>query len=267
MFNLIRADVFKVRKSSAMTILLLIAAASVVTMAVMAHQIADGGLKANLSGLVFLFSDIDVISILGAVCAGVFICGDFGNQIIHDAIAGGCGRFSIVAEKMVVFLCAAAILLLPYFIAAGIGIGSGARFSIGNTGASAGFLHLLTTLSRESLLYGEYFKLFGLMLLLVIVYMAQLSICLPLAIGFKKPVIVVAVYYALSLLIGQLATLIQGSELFNNLVDCTPYSLNYMLPSLNMSIVSIWKAVTVSIIFTVIMLGISYALFRKAEIK
>ena len=97
MYNLILADLFKLRKSMTIKVLFIITIVSSVIMAMMAHMISQGKINSNMSGIGFMFSDVNMIGILGAVIAGVFICGDFDNKIINDAITNGCSRFAIIA--------------------------------------------------------------------------------------------------------------------------------------------------------------------------
>ena len=74
MLNLIQADLFKLRKSKAIKILLTITAISAVAMTVMANLIAQGKMDVNFNGFGFMFSDMNMISIIGSVIAGLFIC-------------------------------------------------------------------------------------------------------------------------------------------------------------------------------------------------
>lgn len=265
MINLIRADFYKIRKSPAIKILFVIACLCAAAMTVIAYAIPHGKMDTGMSGIGFLFSDADIISILGAVCAGLFICGDFDNKAIHDAVAGGCGRLSIVVSKAVVFAGSVTALLIPYAVAVGIGLGMGTKFALSTPGL--GFLNLLLTESGKSFSAGQGWELFGIMLLLLLVNAAQLSLCVPLAIILKKPVIVIAIYYAVSILGGQLSALTKSSSWFADVFALTPYGGNYPLLTLAAGTVDIVKAITVSLIFITVMIAITYAAFRKAEIK
>lgn len=104
MYNLILADLFKLCKTMAIKILFGITTVSAVIMAVMAYMIPQGKIGASMTGIGFMLSDISMISILGAVIAGVFICGDFDNKTIHDAIASGCSRGEVIGSNRIL-LC------------------------------------------------------------------------------------------------------------------------------------------------------------------
>lgn len=265
MYNLILADLFKIRKSMAIKVLFAITTVCAVVMAVMAYLIPQGKIDASMTGLGFLFSDMDVMNILGGVIAGVFICGDFDNKTIHDAVASGCSRVSIIASKAVAFFCTLIFILLPYAIVTGAALSTGSKFNMGSI--ALGFLHLITTEAGKALSSAEILKLLAVMLTLIILYCAQLSICLPLAIMLKKPVLVVAINYGLSILCGQLMSLRGTSALFDNIFAYTPFGGSYPFITLNTGTGDMFKAIIVSIIFIVVMIAITYFGFRKSEIK
>jgi len=265
MYNLIRADLFKLRKSMAIKILFGITTVSSITMALMAYLLPQGKIDASMTGMGFMFSDVNMISILGAVLAGVFICGDFDNKTIHDAIANGYSRGTVIVSKATVFCCAIAIILIPYAIIIIITLSTGYEFSMGS--ASVGFLHILTTDAGKTFAASEMFKLLVVMLTLMIVYMAQLIICVPLAFVLKKPVLVVAIYYAFTIFCAQLMVLRGNSPVIDSIFSCTPFGGNYTFVTLNSAMGDILKAISVSLVFMIVMFVVTYSAFRKSEIK
>ena len=265
MYNLILADLFKLRKSMTIKVLFIITIVSSVIMAMMAHMISQGKINSNMSGIGFMFSDVNMIGILGAVIAGVFICGDFDNKIINDAITNGCSRFAIIASKAVVFSIALAFILIPYAIITGVALSTGSKFSMGST--AVGFLHILTSQSDKTFSISQIWKLIAIMLTLIILYVAQLSICIPLALAMKKPLLVVVIYSGFSILCGQLEGLKHSSALFDHIYACTPYGGNYSFITLDTRIGVIFNAIYVSLVFIIVMLAVAYYGFRKSEIK
>jgi len=265
MFNLIWADLFKMRKSTAMKVILGITTLSAVIMTVFAYLIPQGKMDAGMTGIGFMFSDINMISILGAVIAGFFICGDYENKTIHAAVACGCSRKSIVVSKAVVFIGAIIVALIPYAVVTGIAIGSGETFSLESVGV--GFLNLMAQESGGAFEATAFFKLLLVMLAMMIVYGAQLSICVPLALGIKKPVFVIAIYYGITILSAQLIGLRGSSDLFDKVFACTPFGGEYIFLTTSSKAGDIVQAILVSAIFTAVMLAIAYGLFRKAELK
>ena len=265
MYNLIRADFFKLRKSTAIKIIFGITTICAITMTVIAYLISQGKIDASMTGIGFLFSDINVMSILGAVIAGIIICGDFENKTIHDAIACGCSRSAIIISKAIVFFCAIAFALLPYVVVTGIGISTGSEFSMGSI--ALGFLNMLTRDAGTVISLSEICKMLVVMITLTIVYMAQLSICLPIALVLKKPVFVVAIFYGLSILSGQLMGLAARYPVFDRVFTCMPFGGNYSYLTLDSGAGDIFKAIAVSLIFIIVMIAVTYCGFRKQEIK
>jgi ABC-2 type transport system permease protein len=263
MLNLYLADLYKMRKSMTMKILLGISAACAVTVPVIAYLISQGKLSKNLSGINFLLSDASMVSILGAVLAGVFICGDFDNRSIHEAVANGNSRFAIVFGKAAFFITASFIVMLPYAIAVLIGLGTGAKFSM----TSTGFIHLLISESGKSLTAAELGKIILLLLTLAIAYIGQLSVCLPFAMAFKKPVVVIVLSYGITLFTAQLQAFKNSSKAFSRIFSCTPFGGGYGFLNLSSSAQDIFKAIVVSVIFTAVMTFIAFIVFRRSEIK
>lgn len=265
MLNLIQADLFKLGKSSVIKILFGITTLSAVVMAVMANFIQQGKIAGAYTGIGFLLADMDMMSILGAVIAGVFICGDFDNKTIHDAIACGCSRWAVIISKTTVFFCALVFILLPYAIVTGIALSTGFKFDMGSV--SIGFLNILTKESGIAFSASTLLKMLPAMLTLVIVYIARLSLCVPLALVLKKPVLVVSVYYGFTVFCAQLTGLRNISPVFDNIFSCTPYGGNYSLVMMGTGAGDIVKAIAVSLVFIILMLAVTYSLFRRSEIK
>lgn len=265
MYNLIWADLFKLRKSLTIKILFVISTISAVTMSIMAYFIQQGKIDSSMTGIGFMFSDVNMMTILGAVIAGVLICGDFDNKTIRDAVASGSSRGTIIISKTVVFFCAIAFLLLPYALTTGIALGTGYKFSMGSI--AIGFLNLLASESGTAFSSAGILKLLAVMLTLIVVYWAQLSICIPLALLLKKPVLVVAINYGFSILCAQLMSLRGRTALFDGIFASTPFGGEYAFITLDTSFGYILQTIAVSFIFMLVMLTITYCGFRKSEIK
>ncbi|MFD0715730.1 ABC transporter permease [Paenibacillus sp. GCM10027626] len=265
MVNLVQADLYKLRKTKSIKILFAITTVCAAVMTMLAYLIPQGKIEDSMAQIGFMFSDVNVISILGAVVAGIFICGDFDNKIIHNAIANGSGRGAVIVSKTAVFCFAIALILLPYAVITGIARGSGSEFGMGSM--SIGFLNLLTSESGTALSTAEVWKLLAVMLTLLIVYMAQLSICVPLALMLKKPVFVIAIYYAFTIACGQLTGLKESYPTFYRIFSFTPYGGDYSFMNLHTESEDLLQAVGVSLAFIIVMLAIAYSTFRKSEIK
>ncbi|MFW5981536.1 MAG: ABC transporter permease, partial [bacterium] len=221
MFNLIRADVYKLTKLMAMKILFIVTVISSLGMTLIAYLISQGKISASMSGIGFMFSDINMISILGAVIAVIIICGDFHNKTIQEAIASGSSRSTITVTKSIIFCFSLLIIMLPYALVTIIGLAIGAEFSMDSQ--ALGFLNLLISESGIGISTTEIWRLLITSLSLFAIYISQLSITIPLALALKKPVFIVAIYYLLSILIGQLIKFNAGSPLFDSLFNLTPF--------------------------------------------
>jgi ABC-2 type transport system permease protein len=264
MLNIVRADLYKMFKSSIMKVLFVIAALCSITMSAMAYSIQQGKLDVKMSGIGFMFGDANIMSILGAVIAGVFICSDFDNKTIHEAITCGCSRSAIIVSKAISFFCGLGVILLPYAIVTIIALCTGSKFSMG--AVAVGFLNLIVK-EAGTFTASKVAKLIIVILTLMIVYAAQISLCVLLAFVFKKPVLVVAVYYVVSFATAQLNAVKFSSKALKNIYECTPYGGKNAYLSLHSGSGDIIKAIVVSLIFIIIMLGLTHSVFRKAEVK
>jgi ABC-2 type transport system permease protein len=265
MINLIQADLYKMRKSNAIKILFLIMTFCAVIMTLFAYLIPQGKISEAYTGMGFLFSDVNMMSILGAAAAGIFICGDFENRTIHDAVTSGCSRMAIICSKAITLFISIIILLFPYAAFTGIGLLSGAKFSMGSTGV--GFLHMLEIDNGTAFDAAGFFKMLAVMLILILAYAAQLSLCIPFALIFKKPVVVIVVYYGLTLLCAQLYNLKNASETFKKIFSYTPYGGMHTFLTLDSPAGDIGKTMLVSLVFISVMIAVTYQVFRKSEIK
>ncbi|MFC3747624.1 ABC transporter permease [Paenibacillus sp. GCM10012306] len=265
MLNLIRADLFKLMKSQAVKVLMGLTTASALISTVMAYLIPLGKIDTRMTGIEFMFSDMNVICILGAVIAGMIICGDFENKTIHNAISSGSRRYTIIVSKAAALAVALMMLLLPYAIVTAVGLGTGYTFDVGSVGI--GFLHLLTAESGTVFGIPEIGKMAGIMLTLIIVYIAQLSLCVPLAFFLKKPVFVVAIYYGFSVLCAQLVGGSESSSVLSRIFSLTPYGSKHALMTLETTASDMAQTIGISIIFIAIMLTVTFTAFRKSEIK
>ncbi|MGH4117742.1 hypothetical protein [Clostridium sp.] len=146
-----------------------------------------------------------------------------------------------------------------------IALSTGSKFSMGKI--SVGFLHILTSEAGIVFSTSEMWKLLVVMLTLMIIYAAQLSVCVPIAFILKKPVLVVAIYYGFTFFCSQLAGLRGSSIIFDGIFDCTPFGGNYTFITLDSVAGDIFKAIVVSLIFIIVMLAVTYFAFRKSEIK
>lgn len=265
MVNVIRADLYKIFKSTVIRVLLAITVLSSLIMVLFAYLIPKGSLGGEYTGIGFMFSDMNTISILGAVTAGIFICGDFENKTIHNTIADGCSRAGIIISKSIVFFCSILLIILPYAIVTILALSTGYKFEMGSV--AIGFLNILSKQSGTELSAYVLVKLIAVSGTLILVHMSQLSLCIPVAFAVKKPVLVVAIYYAISILSGQLSSLAARSSLINNILSLTPFGGNRMFLTVQSGAGELLKGSAVSLLFIIVVVLVTCVIFRKSEIK
>ncbi len=99
MMNVLRADMLKFKKSMALKVIFLISGAGAVLMVIVARLFRDGTLGMNAAGNASFLADPQMVALLGTVAAGMFLCGDFENKTVQDAVSGGIGRSQLVLGK------------------------------------------------------------------------------------------------------------------------------------------------------------------------
>lgn len=266
MINMMKADLFKLGKSKSIKILFLISLATSIIMLTMAYFISTGKMVKELAELGFLFTDISMINLLSGILAGSIICSDFKNKSFHHAIASGKSRLYIVTSKVLVFLCAVGILILPYAVVTGVAFTLDEKIML-NGLAEAGLMNLIKVHSGTVLSSSGIFKLIGVILSIFLLYMAQVSFCLPFAFLIKKPSVVVGLNYGFSMFFGNLVKYRDSSPIFKAVFDCTPYGGNYIFMDGFSSGATLLKSIIVSLLFIALMIFISYNIFKKMDIK
>ncbi|GAB0171095.1 ABC transporter permease [Lysinibacillus sp. CTST325] len=260
MFNLVRAYLYKTTKSKIFWVLLALTTCSATAMFSIAYGIGNNSINESISNVGFLLSDMNTMSIVGAVLATTLICSDFDTKNIHHPIISGFARIQIVISKAIVFWILLIVLVSPYIIVTIIGLSMDSTFSMG--GKAAGFLSILTSTTSGS--FGEYVTI---MCTMTIVYLAQLTTCIFLAFALRKSVLVVAAYYMMSMFFGQVASFQDSFEMIDKVLSFTPYSAEYLTINLSMSKGDIISAVFICVIFIVVIIYLTFVTFRKAEIK
>lgn len=260
MKSIIQADLFKIRKSRMVKVLMSISFVSAVILMVMSHLFAAGELELG-SAVQFasFFSDPQMIALLGCITAGMLLSTDFENKAIEHAVAGGKSRLSIIMSKLTVFSLIIFLLLLPYLALSAIG-------GVMDTDFMA-FLAapLLNLMANTKAVTGEAIgKMLFLLLTLAIQSIAQLSIALPVVFALKRPVFVVSCTYFLILLLGPLASL---NEKISDVMKFTPFGFDIAELSLQGDIGTMAGYIGISAVFIAVMGLAAYMLFRRADVK
>jgi len=264
MFNLIHADLYSLRKSNAVRIAFCITCLTAAAMVIISYFMAKGSISSEISGNASALCDPMVMSMVGSLIAGIFICGDFQNKTIHDAIAGGCGRSTVLISKAISYFIVIAVMLLPYAIATVIAFATGSEFM---PYLYTAFFDILANASGMDLTAEVFLKITAISVTLMIVYAAQLSICVLFSFLLKRPTLVVALGIGSIMLITMVMGLGDDFEIIESILSLTPFAMNYPTISMEAAAGDLIKAISSSLGFILLILGVTYAGFRKAEIK
>lgn len=260
MINLLHADFFKLRKSLALKVCFLATTLCAVILAIVSHGVAIGDMNMtanNASGL----SDIFIMSVVGPLMAGIIICADFESKDIHDAIS--CGRLSIVISKAITFVVAVSILVLPYALVALFGFANGREYS--ELFGFSTYTALLANSSNYEMNSNTIFKAIRLLLTSIVLYAGRLSICIPIAFKVRKPVVVTVIGVVFGFVVDFLVNSVREIQILGDLIDYTPFS--HILIKMEQSNGFYVKIVLISFACILFMTGITYAMFKKSEIK
>lgn len=260
MYNLIHSALFKTKKSKTVRVLFFISLLSTIIVYSGGYTIANGDMSADSGSILFLFSDMSMLTILGAVLAAHLIGTEFEDRTMQHLISSGYGRFQIVASSFITFWIASVFIMLPYIVAALIAFVTETPISLGST--TPGFINLLSVPGEVSI-----GKAIALIATMGIIYIGQISFAGFIAILLKKAMFVIAIFYALSILSGQIAGVKDSIPALYNAFAATPFGGEYITLNPLASTDTIVSAIIVSISFMCIVLFLSYMYFRKAEVK
>lgn len=262
MFNLIRADLYGIRKSKAIKILFCIICVCSIAMVVVSHLMAVGKVSLESAGNASALGEPMMMSLIGAILAGVFICGDFENKTIHDAISCGSGRGAVIISKAISYFIVIAFMMVPYFIVTVIGVCTDFEYTLY---MSSSFLSILSNVSSIDVTPQIIFKIIAITLTIMLVYASQMSICVALSFLIRKPVFVIGIGFGLISLITFIIGLGNDVQILGDIFSYMPFTRGYI--TLDASASEFIKPIAVSIGFIIVLLAITYSGFRKSEVK
>ena len=267
MFNLIKADFYKINRSMIYKVLFLIAAISAVTTTLVSHFVGTGDMEMSSAGSAALLTDVVMLNLLGSVVAGQLICGDFENKLIQSAVAGCSGRGTLVCAKMITYTLLIGLITLPYALCAVVGYASGAAF--GAPYSASVYLNILFETNTVDFSVGMLLKYIAITAIMALAYTAQTSFVFFLAFVLKnKALIVTAAGFLTCTLIGMTSSLLSSSsETVEKVISYTPFSADAYNLNHASEIGMMLKVVAISVVFIAVFTGLSIAAFRKTEIK
>lgn len=260
MFNLVNANLYKARKMKTLWVLLVISIICAGLLMGITYGIAHDQVDANLSSIGFLFSDMNMLTILGAVLAASFIGGDFETKQVHHPIVSGYSRIQLVLAKAICYWILLFIIMLPYLLMSLVALLSDSSFSMGT--ATAGFLGIVTTAGDANAS-----KVIVVLLSMAMIYLAQLSVTIFLAFWLKKAVFVISIFYMISALTGQIALYRDVFGIVHDVISLTPFGIDFIALHVGVENGILMQSWLVSIIFMLVIVTISWLNFRQVDIK
>lgn len=266
MFNLIKADLFKLGKSMAIKVSFFIMVLSALSITVISYLMGQGSIGIEVGSPASLLADVVMITLIGPVVASIYICGDFEHRTIHSSISSGLNRGTIMLGKGLVYFFLIAIMVLPYSVFTIIAFASGAEFGPPFVGSI--FLDILANEQGVNFDAVVFMKIIGITLTMMVVYASQLSICVLLAFLVKnRPVLVSGIGIFFSMMIAQASIVRDSFPLLDAIFSYTPFGMGFKEITMDAEVGVFIKAITVSLIFMIAILIVTYRVFRRSEIK
>ena len=261
MKQLYQSTMYRVWKSTGIKVAMLITFFAATLYYVTANMVASGDIAVEQAGNITGLGDAMILWLFGSLVIGILVGSDFENKTIHGAI--GYGRKKIVINYIMVFAVLMLILVLPYTIGSLALLISGTDMTgAEGTVISAYMGNVLNFENGDSIA-----KLMLSYVATAVVYIGQLSICIPVAIKMKKTVVVTAFGFFFGMMTAFISTLASKVEILDNIYRLTPYHYGMDKLGVRAETFDMCMGMTVSILFTVICGVIAWLAFRKADIK
>lgn len=267
MINLIKADFYKINRSVIYKVLFIITAVCAVTTTIVSHLVGTGDMQIAAAGSAAMLTDVVILNLASCIVAGQLICGDFENKLIQSALTGSSGRFTLVCAKMITYTILVGLMTLPYALCSVIGYASGAAFGVPYSASV--YLKILFETTTVDFSVTALLKYIAIVVIMALVYTAQTAFVFALAFLIKnKALIVTAVGFLVCIFIGMTSSIIAGnSEIFEKILSWTPFSAEAYNMGNDTEVSAMVKVLLVALAFIAAFTGISFAAFRKAEIK
>lgn len=261
MRNIFKATLYRVFKSKGVRMAVILTYISAILYYILAYMIASGKMEAASAGNVTALADPLIIWLFGSLMIGLIVGSDFENKTIHGAIGYGRGR--IIINYINVYIAMMLILLLPYIIGSVVIVASGSGMSIASGTAVSIFMD-------NAIKYNDGISMWKLLLsyiAYVFVMVGQLSICIPVAVKFRKTTVVTAFGFLFGMLTSLITTLVSKIEILDNIYKLAPYNYGVSKLGLDARFSDMCLGIVVSVIFILICTVLASLVFRKADIK
>ncbi len=267
MINLIKADFYKIHRSVIYKVLFIIMALCGVSTTLVSHFIGTGDMDIASASSAGLLTDVVMLNLVSCIVAGQLVCGDFENKLIQSALTGTSGRFTLVCSKMITYTILVGVMALPYALCAIIGWATGAQF--GAPYSASVYLKILSETATVDFSVAALLKYIAIAAIMALTYTAQTAFVFMLAFIFKnKALIVTAVGFIVCTFIGMTSSLFsQNSEAVEKAISCTPFGKDAYTMCNSTEAGTMLKVLLVAVAYLAVFTCLTYATFKKAEIK
>lgn len=253
MLNLIRCEFLKLRKSMAFKVILVIIFVYGTMMTITnIIQVTPTTPTNGISAFLFALAEqSSIVIIMGAVMAGIFICTDFENRTLQNAIACGHSRMTLLISKAIAYFLSMSLIMIPYPIIIGVSISIHNGFGM--------------SLSFEILL-----KLLLSMISIIFINIVGLSVCVFLAFMIRKSGAVIGscigVLALINVVIGVLSRVSNEIQpVLKYFPSITGLGNSVLTQQANYGVFI--SAIFISLLYMGIILVITGGIFRRAELK
>lgn len=259
MVNLLRADLYMLRRTPAVALCLLVCAVAAGLHVWLMHLLAADALDPAAANGVPALSDAMLVGLLGPLLVGTVVARPFETKSVHDALLGA-GRGPFVASRAVVAVGAVILLAVPYGVAALVALGSDAAF----TAAVPTSFSVLAAGPKDPST-ATVARVAVITVVTGLVYAGKLAICLPLAFRLR-PVVVMAAGFTWSFAGDLVFSSLRDVEGLGALARLTPFAEEYNV-TMSSTVGDMVAATGVSVGAVAAMGGLAYLMFRKADVK
>ena len=267
MINLIKADFYKIHRSLIYKVLFLIMVLCAGSTTLVSHLLGTGDMDIASARSAGLLTDVVMLNLVSCIVAGQLVCGDFENKLIQSALTGTSGRFTLVCSKMITYTLLVGVMTLPFAFCAVIGWATGAQF--GAPYSASDYLIILSETGTVDFSAAALLKYIVITAIMALTYAAQTAFVFTLAFILKnKALIVTAIGFIVCIFIGMTSSLFsQNNETLEKAVSWTPFGKEAYTMCNATGIGTMIKVAAIALAFIVAFTCITYANFRKAEIK
>jgi ABC-2 type transport system permease protein len=243
MINLLKLEIYKLKRNKAFWLI------SAIDIFVGLIYVMKNGSLVGIKAFQSSMYDIATLMVLGAIFAGLFIGTDFTDRNINQGIVAGYSRIKILFSKVIILFLATEIIMILYPITSVIV--NSALNGWGETFNMDTAIYILRTI-----------------FLRLIVDSSCISLWVLLAFLFKDILKTVSVSIFIFMMgSGCIITLSKKVDFMKEIYNLTANGQARILVNKTLSLYQITNIMVSNLIIVLVLLSISYLLFRRAELK